>query len=408
MAMHRLVAILLFGFLMVAPARAQDAIADAAQRIAAEAGGHKLILIGEMHGTREAPQLLAALAEHYAHEGPVTVALEADAGLDRAFEDYLHSEGDAAARAELLAWPFWHVEARRSDGRRNLAAIDLIEALRKLEKRGQGARIVYLVGIDEPPFSTTDSQLRDKAMADRVRVAVKDAQDGRVLVLVGNVHAMLDKPSFAPPEMQTPMGAHLADLQPFSVVLAAPAGQHWACGESACGPVDERPLAMETTRLAPGDAWHLRVVLPGFSLPQLVPAGATTPDAQAEAFFARLRADPEHEWLEASGQAWLAQLPKAARVLIAERALVLDGQPQVQTIAPLEFYAMGMDERGDAAIAELALRGVDTSGFAWGWIHQGVPGLLERRMAGIRKLLRARYPTLSAEQRARADALLEP
>jgi hypothetical protein len=405
--MNRFLAALLFAFVVAAPpARGEDPIAEAAQRIVAEAGEHQLILLGEMHGTRESPQLVAALAKIYADKGPVTVALEADAGLSRGFDSYVHSDGGKEARAALLAWPYWHVEAQRNDGRRNLAMIEMLEQLRQLQERSQAGDVIEVVGIDNPPFSTPDSQVRDKAMAGRVREAFGNVQGGRVLVLAGNVHAMRSRPSYAPPEMQTPMGAYLDDLKPFAVVLAARAGQHWACGSGPCGPVDERPMAMDSERLPPGDAWDLRVVLPSFSLAELIPAAASSPDGQADEFLRRLAADPEQEWFEESGQEWLAQLPKEARVRVAEKAMA-SAEPMIQTIGAMQYYAMGMDERGDSAVAELAVRGVDTTGFGWGWMHSGEAGLLERRLAGVRKALKERYPQLTAEQRKRADELLQ-
>ena len=54
-------------------------------------------------------------------------------------------------------------------------------------------------------------------MAGRIRAAFETLPSGRLLVLSGNVHAMVAKPGYAPPEKQDPMGSYLRDLDPWSV-----------------------------------------------------------------------------------------------------------------------------------------------------------------------------------------------
>ena len=57
-------------------ATAEDAIERAVQTVHAVAGDRRLMLPGELHGRREVPRLVAALAQHYAADGPVLVAVE--------------------------------------------------------------------------------------------------------------------------------------------------------------------------------------------------------------------------------------------------------------------------------------------------------------------------------------------
>jgi hypothetical protein len=135
------------------------------------------------------------------------------------------------------------------------------------------------------------------------------------------------------------------------------------------------------------------------------PAPAAPADARVDEFFAHVRSDTDHAWLEESSDAWLTELPAGTRIQIAERALG-DPDPAVQLSGPLQFYALGMDERGDAAMAKLAVQGVDLTGVAWGWLHSGDAGLMGRRMAGIRRALIADYEQMTAEQRLRAEAIL--
>lgn len=135
------------------------------------------------------------------------------------------------------------------------------------------------------------------------------------------------------------------------------------------------------------------------------PTPVVTSDARVDEFFERVRSDTDHQWLENAGDAWLANLPPESQVLIAERALH-DSDPELQTLGAQLFYALGMDERGDAAVADLAIQGVDVTGFGWGWMHSGEAGLLAKRMNGIRHILLSRYEQMTPEQRTRAEKIL--
>ena len=68
--------LLLLVFLVAFQVLANDGVVDpgiqeAANFIRSEAGSHRLILLGEMHGTREAPQLVGELVAAYSSQGPV-------------------------------------------------------------------------------------------------------------------------------------------------------------------------------------------------------------------------------------------------------------------------------------------------------------------------------------------------
>jgi hypothetical protein len=241
-------------------------LAMAAERIQAQAGTHRLLLLGEMHGTREAPGTVAALATRYAAEGPVVVGLELSELLTPVIDAYLHADGGEAARAALLAPASWHVPRARSDGRRNFQVIELLEQLRLLKAQG---REVSVLAFDDPPRATPDSQARDKSMAARIRGAYAALPRGRLLALSGNVHAMRHKPMFAP-EMQDTMGSYLIDLEPYSVFINANGGEYWACGDGSCGPVRKSAGAI-TTELGPDAEFDFVYALPRFTVAELIP-----------------------------------------------------------------------------------------------------------------------------------------
>lgn len=264
--------VLLFACLSFTQATAEgqnddQGIADAVRLIRSEAAGHRLILLGEKHGTQQIPRLVAKLVSAYAEQGPVLLGLEVHHSEQAALRRYLASDGGPSARSALQAGPFWNVKGVQHDGRRNYATLDLIEQLRQLRVQGQA---IDILPYDNPPNQIADSQKRDKAMAVRLRNAFAALPRGRLLVVSGNVHAMLVRPSYAPAEMQTPMGSYLRDLDPYSVNISANGGESWTCMQQ-CGPIAIAPSAQASGRASDG-AYNLEIVLPRFTVARLIGA----------------------------------------------------------------------------------------------------------------------------------------
>ncbi len=251
-----------FGLATVALAMPPDtgAIRDAAALVPIDDDGARIIVLGELHGTRETPALAEALVRRLAERGePVTLALEAHASEQSRIDAFLASSGDTASRSELQSGPFWAVQPGRSDGRRSVALLDLLDAVRRL--RGDGAALRVLAFDAGNAGAGADE--RNRRMAARLREAVESDSARRFVVLIGNYHARRAPPTNvvglmpgqAPP---VPTFAHLADLSMLRINVSARAGEFWACMAGTCGP---RPVG---ARGAFG--------------------GATIPDAEAPAF----------------------------------------------------------------------------------------------------------------------------
>ena len=258
--------VLLFSFRpLPAVESEQQALADAARLIRKEAGDHRLILIGELHGTRQVPELVAQIVRAYSEQGPVLLGLEIPNAEQEAFEHFLLSDGGTQAKSALLSGAFWQVRDMQHDGRRNYAVVELVETMRRLKSTG---RAVDIVLYDGPSSQTISSMERDKAMADRIRRAFAAMPAGRFVTVSGNVHAMTERPSYAPAEMQTSMGSYLKDLDPFSVDISAAVGESWACMKS-CGPIAVHSRAPISQRMNEGP-YNLLVVLPKLTVAHLL------------------------------------------------------------------------------------------------------------------------------------------
>lgn len=246
----------------------EEAIARAATMIRGYAAERRLILLGEFHGTREIPRLVARLADGYAAEGPVRVALEVDHREQDAIDAFLRSDGGTDARAALEQRRFWQ---RPDDQHSALAThdvLDLIDAVRSLRARGRDVAVLaYDVSTDAP---RPDPDWRDRAMAASVRTAFDALPRGRLLMLTGNVHAMKRRLGYLPAAAPLPAGVHLAPLQPFSVRITAHAGYSWGCARRPCGPAPADGHDAASGRRA--GEYDALVVLPAFSVARLMGA----------------------------------------------------------------------------------------------------------------------------------------
>ncbi|HZH44505.1 MAG TPA: calcium-binding protein [Lysobacter sp.] len=264
--MRRWTAVLLGLLLWAGTTGAASPIEEAAHEVRQAAGAHRLIVLGELHGTREVPRLAAALAAAYARAGePVVLALELPRDGSAASRAYLHSDGGTAARQALAAHRFLRPPAPVHDGRRNGAVIELHEALRRLRARGADVAIAPI----DVERSTGGAGARDRMLAERLRRIHEALPRGRVIAVVGNVHAMRFRPQGPswPARLQAPMAWHLRDLEPFTVNVAARAGESWGCASRGhCGPRPVFPSDARSRTLGPNDPWHYALYFPRFSL----------------------------------------------------------------------------------------------------------------------------------------------
>jgi hypothetical protein len=140
-----------------------------------------VVLIGDLHGTREIPAFVGELVATVARERPVVLGLEIPPGDTPSFDGFLASDGGPAARERLLADPWWRAEFQ--DGRRSVAMAELIEAMRA--RKAAGANIT-VDRID----TRASAEDRDGGMADRVREFRKAHPDAVIIVYAGNLHTM--------------------------------------------------------------------------------------------------------------------------------------------------------------------------------------------------------------------------
>lgn len=228
--------LLLVASMSAPPAFAVSGVDSAAQAVIRDAGDNRLVMIGELHGTSEVPALVAALARHYVHSGPVLVALEVHAAEHPRIRAYLASDGGVAARHALRAGPFWNVPAGRNDGRRTQAMLDLVEAARQLRGEGHSIAVVPF----DPARPGQAHPARDRGMATILRAGFEALPGrGRMLVLTGNRHAMRAVLATLAAHGLDSAAGYLLDLPLHSVNVAGVEWTFQAC-TSMAEPCDRR------------------------------------------------------------------------------------------------------------------------------------------------------------------------
>ncbi len=191
--------------------------------IVERAAAHRVLLIGEIHGTAESPAAVADLAEQMATvERPLIVGVEIWRGEQAAIDRFLDSAGTFEDRAELLASEFWTRDYQ--DGRSSEAMVELLDRLRALALKAP----VSVIAFDADPPVDPDGAARDQAMAERLAKALDADPEARALVLAGNFHTRVQASAPWDPEHRF-MGHHLIDYQPYSLEIMGIAGSAWIC-----------------------------------------------------------------------------------------------------------------------------------------------------------------------------------
>ena len=266
---------LLLFFLLTPPTLAGevDWLDDSATQIVSQYDGRSILLIGELHGSRETPAMTSAVVRHLSAKAPVTVALEIPIQEQVRVDRFLASDGSSEAVSDLLEGDFWQVAPEDSDGRRSAAMLELIESLRHGSANAHPTNVVLL--DDNEVSGNADD--RRQSMADRIAGLADRLESGPVVVLIGNYHArlapnpgvmMADGKPIEPP---APTASLVKNVPLTSVNVSACEGEIWACFGKPCGRVTLANQCAERTEatlieLDPErDGYHLGLMLPQHS-----------------------------------------------------------------------------------------------------------------------------------------------
>lgn len=192
----------------------------------------RIIVFGELHGTKEAPfaflSAICSILEDNPDENMV-VGLEYPSVYAEHLHTYLNSDGNTDAREHFLATPFWTRD--RQDGRTSLAMLDLIEAIRRLKKSTERISVVAFVPVVRS--GQFEQQQYEQNMAEILNRSMEEHSDRRHVILVGNLHARRTKGWQDNPEFEFMFA--LLNGQKSAIDIESRYGTYWACTRDGCG-----------------------------------------------------------------------------------------------------------------------------------------------------------------------------
>lgn len=226
----------------------------------------ELLMLGEMHGSKESPELAGRIVCAAALAGPVVLGLEIPASEQAAIEQFLASDGGESAKAQLLSGDFWQTD---KDGRASAAMFALIQYVLRLKQRGLPLSILAFARTGRHRGIT-----RDATLADSIRRYRTKHPKTRMIVLTGNIHASQAEVFKLGTSQIVPAAYLLRDLHPISVLIAYPFGSIWACMPD-CGV--HQVGNKQAAHVKPG--FYNEASMPGDSVSYMLPSITASPPA---------------------------------------------------------------------------------------------------------------------------------
>jgi hypothetical protein len=189
----------------------------------------RLVAIGELHGTAEAPTAFADLVCEALMRGPVTVALEYPVQMQPVFDAFMAEPDEAAAHRRLLAYEYGPF--RHHDGRGSEAMMAMLQRFRVLHQAGGDLRLLATVP-DSPRVAGFTPSHAELDRAHLWSTAAREAPERRMMIFVGSVHAEKARRLGSP--LGLPAAAHFRPEEVLSLFVAQQGGEAWNCRQD-CG-----------------------------------------------------------------------------------------------------------------------------------------------------------------------------
>lgn len=183
------------------------------------------IIVGESHGTAEAPAAFAEMVCAAAERGPVTIALELPTVMQPQLDAFLAAPDDAAALEALSGSHF--MNPRMNDGRSSQAMLAMLLSVRQLHAEGRDVAFHAFQPSTPRPQELTQAWY-ELDMGHALAGAIYARPRSKVLAIVGNLHAR--KTGFARfPDVGVPAVGHLPAADVITLNVAQQGGTAWNC-----------------------------------------------------------------------------------------------------------------------------------------------------------------------------------
>lgn len=188
----------------------------------------RYIVLGEVHGTVEAPATFAQMVCAAAERGPVTVALELPVDMQAQLDAFLAADDRESAMSALQGSPL--ADPRMNDGRSSQAMLAMMHEVRALRSAGRDIAF-HAFQPSAPRPAGLDQAWYELDMGSALAEALYRHPSARVLAIVGAIHARKTG-SERFPHVGLPAVGHLPKTDVLSLRLAEQGGQAWNCRQT--------------------------------------------------------------------------------------------------------------------------------------------------------------------------------
>ena len=216
----------------------------------------RLVLLGEVHGTNELPDLGLQVITKLAEKKPLLVGLEFPREIQPQIDQFMKT-GDL----KILQTTKFFTDAEYHSGRGSVAMVNLLASLRHLP-------LVSVFCFDIPIDFKGNN--RDTEMAGNILAMATQQPDQSILIFTGNIHSRLTPGAPWNPDFKT-MGSEILRLSAgrftldnsASIYLRYDQGSAWQCiqgnaGKIVCGERSFGPGNSVYATAVPFDSYFLR------------------------------------------------------------------------------------------------------------------------------------------------------
>jgi hypothetical protein len=192
------------------------------------------VVFGEVHGSKESPELVGAVACALAHQGErLLVGIEVASASNPQLQRLWSTSSERFSYRLLTELPYF---AERDDGVASVSMVKMLDQLHALSQSGMTVDIVAFNGARDVAQVRRWRDLpgqgpHEAAQAENIAEAAAKRAYDRVLVLAGNFHAQI-RPAHWPEATFDPMAVRLArtgSLLSLKQVYPGAAGTFWNC-----------------------------------------------------------------------------------------------------------------------------------------------------------------------------------
>jgi hypothetical protein len=224
-----------------------------------------LLVLGEVHGTREVPAFVAGyLCAAVAQQRKLTLAIEFPTSEQGAIDAFMASSGTPQDGERLTGTAFWR--RAMQDGRTSIDMLRLLDRVRAARAGGADIRVLAIDG-GVPPMP------RDAFMAAQLRTALREGAGRQVVALIGGLHAVRNKGSRFNPDYESAVYL-LADQHPLALTVGTAGGTAWVCQSPS--PASCQATAWDINRAATAPATPFSLTPPSPQFDGVFFVGATT------------------------------------------------------------------------------------------------------------------------------------